>query len=147
MHHQNPFEAKWLKDDMNNLKVILNKDFEEVMSLIPEVLKSEGFGVLTEIDMQATLLAKLGVTFPRYRILGACNPPLAHQALLADPHVGTMLPCNVVVRESGPQQTEVFTVDPVQTIGAEHRLRPLALAVRDKLDRVLTQLAARLEPA
>jgi uncharacterized protein (DUF302 family) len=111
-----------------------------VLAKLPEALKAEGFGVLTEIDLRDTLRAKLGVEFRRYKILGACNQSLAHRALQAELGAGTMLPCNVVVYEDG-DQTVVIAVDPMQTIAVESTaLRPIAEEVRGKLVRVLERL-------
>jgi uncharacterized protein (DUF302 family) len=87
--------------------------FDEVVAAIIERLKGEGFGVLTDIDVQATLKAKIGAQMPRYRILGACNPSLAHQALGLEDKLGVMLPCNVIVRETADGKVEVASVDPV----------------------------------
>ena len=92
---------------------VLPVRFDEVVARTREALKAEGFGVLTEIDVRDTLKAKIGVEFPSYIILGACNPALAHEALRLENKVGTMLPCNVVVRDAGNDQTEVAAIDPV----------------------------------
>ena len=107
-----------------------------------EALKAEGFGVLTEVDVQSTLKQKLGVDFRRYKILGACNPPFAHQALLADLEVGLMMPCNVVVYEGDDGRAVVLAVDPVQTVGVtgQQALVDLAGAVKDRLTHALDQL-------
>jgi uncharacterized protein (DUF302 family) len=117
--------------------------FDEVVTQLPQALKSEGFGVLTEIDIQDTLKKKLGVSFRRYKIFGACNPPLAHQALQAELEVGLMLPCNVIVYESDQNTTVVSAIDPTQTMAAigNPKLIELAGQVRDKLARALSQLA------
>jgi uncharacterized protein (DUF302 family) len=117
----------------------LDRGFDEVLARIPEALKAEGFGVLTEIDVQATLKKKLDVDFRRYRILGACNPPFAHQALTHSLDVGTLLPCNVIVYETDEGKTVVSAVDPLQTLAAQGdpALRPLAEQVQQKLKRAL----------
>jgi len=116
--------------------------FDDALARIPEALKAEGFGVLTEIDVQDTLRKKLGVEFRRYRILGACNPPLAHRALSAEIEVGLMLPCNVIVYEQPGGGSVVAAIDPVATIAAtgSNDLREVASAVRAKLERVLAQI-------
>jgi len=121
-----------------------NRPFDEVLADLPAALKSEGFGVLTEIDMQATLLAKLNVTFRKYRILGACNPPLAHQALSTDLRVGVALPCNVVIYERDDGQTQVMAVDPLAAMAGigNAELEATAGQVRDKLAAVLAALPA-----
>jgi uncharacterized protein (DUF302 family) len=108
---------------------------------VPEALKTEGFGVLTEIDVRETLKKKLGVDFRRYKILGACNPPLAHEALSKDLEIGVLLPCNVIVYEGDDGKAVVTTVDPMQTVAREHpELRSIAQTVRSKLERVLASL-------
>ncbi len=116
--------------------------FDEALARIPEALKTEGFGVLTEIDVKDTMRKKLDVDFRRYRILGACNPPLAHQALSANLEVGLMLPCNVIVYEDDAGKTVVKAVDPMNTMAAQGdaRLREVAAAVRDKLAKVLERI-------
>jgi uncharacterized protein (DUF302 family) len=118
----------------------LSIGYEAAIERLPEALATEGFGVLTQIDVRDTLKAKLGVDFRRYKIFGACNPPLAHRALGADLDVGVMLPCNVVVYEEGDHAV-VLAVDPMQTVAAQSEaLRPIAEEVRARLARVLDRL-------
>lgn len=124
------------------LKRTLQIGYDEALLQVVEALKAEGFGVLTEIDIRDTLQKKLGVEFRRYKILGACNPPLAHRALQAELDVGLMLPCNVVVYENDAGHAVVTAIDPMQTIAAQHSaLLPIADEVRGKLARVLERLA------
>jgi len=120
----------------------LDIGFDEALARVPEALKAEGFGVLTEIDVQATLKKKLDVDFRRYRILGACNPPFAHQALQHSLDVGMLMPCNVIVYETDDRKTVVSAVDPMQTMAAQGDpvMRPLAEQVRQKLQRVIDSL-------
>ncbi len=92
--------------------------YEQAIEKVTAELKQSGFGILTEIDVKATLKTKLDVDFPKYKILGACNPKFAHQALLAENHIGTMLPCNVIVRETEDGQIEVAAIDPVASMAA-----------------------------
>lgn len=126
---------------MDVLKRDLPLRFDQTLAMLPEALGAEGFGVLTEIDVQQTMKKKLGVDFRRYRILGACNPPLAHQALSTTLDVGVMLPCNVVVWEADDGHAVVEAIDPMQTMAAgDARLRPIADEVRRKLVNVLDRL-------
>jgi uncharacterized protein (DUF302 family) len=119
----------------------LSSTYEATLSRIPAALKSEGFGVLTEIDVAATLKSKLGVDFRRYKILGACNPTFAHRALDTNLEIGAMLPCNVAVYEDDDGRAVVHVVDPMQTIAAgDPRLAEIASAVRRHLERALEQL-------
>jgi uncharacterized protein (DUF302 family) len=124
------------------IRKTLDLGFDEALAKVPEALKVEGFGVLTEIDVQATLKKKLDVDFRRYRILGACNPPFAHRALERSLDVGLLLPCNVVVYETDDGKTVVSAVDPMQTMAAQGdpELRPLAEQVQQKLRRVIDSL-------
>ncbi len=117
-------------------------NFEDVIEKVTAALKEEGFGVLTEIDVQATLKKKLDVDFRPYRILGACNPPFAYQALQAEPKVGTMLPCNVVVEEVEPGVCEVSAVDPLASMMAIHNteLEGIARQIQEKLKKVISSL-------
>ncbi len=125
---------------MSELTKTLAMDYEAAVAAVPNALKTEGFGVLTEIDVRNTLREKLGVEFRRYKILGACNPALAHRALQAELQAGVMLPCNVIIYEEDDHAV-VTAVDPLQTIAArDERLRPIADEVRAKLARVLDQL-------
>jgi uncharacterized protein (DUF302 family) len=125
---------------MPGIQKLVAMPYEAVLAKLPEVLKAEGFGVLTQIDVRDTLREKLGIEFRRYKILGACNPPLAHRALEADLAVGVMLPCNVIAYEEG-DSTMVVAVDPMETIAAgSDALRPIAEEVRAKLGRVLERL-------
>lgn len=96
----------------------VNMSFEEAVEKTTAALKEEGFGVLTEIDLKSTLKEKLDVDFRKYRILGACNPGLAHKALQAEEHIGLMLPCNVIVQEHESGEVEVSAVDPVASMQA-----------------------------
>jgi uncharacterized protein (DUF302 family) len=124
-----------------SMKKRLTVGYDEALSQVPEALKSEGFGVLTEIDVRDTLKKKLGADFRRYKILGACNPPLAHRALTAELDVGIMLPCNVVVYEGDDGKAVVTAIDPMQTIAAQDAaLQPIAEEVRARLGRVLERL-------
>jgi uncharacterized protein (DUF302 family) len=120
----------------------LDLGFDEALAKIPEALKAEGFGVLTEIDVQATLKKKLDVDFRRYRILGACNPSFAHQALQHSLDIGMLMPCNVIVYETDAGKTVVSAVDPMQTMAAQGdpAMRPLAERVQEKLRRVIDSL-------
>ncbi len=116
--------------------------FDDAVIRTIDALKTEGFGVLTEIDVRETLKKKIGVEFPNYRILGACNPALAYEALSLENKVGTMLPCNVVVRDAGNGQTEVAAIDPVASMQAidNPALKRAAEQVRAKLERVIAAL-------
>ncbi len=116
--------------------------FDEAVKLVTEGLKKEGFGILTEIDVKETLKKKLNVDFKKYRILGACNPPLAYQALQVEDKIGVMLPCNVIVQETPEGKTEISAVDPIASMQAVDNpdLRGLAEEVRDKLRRVIENL-------
>jgi uncharacterized protein (DUF302 family) len=113
--------------------------FVEALSRFTEVLKSEGFGVLTEIDVKATLKKKLDIDFQNYRILGACNPPFAYQALQAEDKIGTMLPCNAIVQELQNGKVEVAAVDPIASMRAVENpgLSAVALEVQGKLQKVI----------
>lgn len=116
--------------------------FEEAIERTTEALSKEGFGVLTEIDIKSTLKKKLNVDFRNYRILGACNPPLAHQALTAEEHIGLMLPCNVIVQERENGEVEVAAVDPVASMKAikNHSLTEVAQEVRKLLKKVIKSI-------
>ena len=120
----------------------LRLPFEAAITRATEALKQEGFGILTEIDVQQTLKKKLDVDFRPYRILGACNPPLAYQALQAEDKIGTMLPCNVVVQELGNGMVEVSAVDPVASMAAieNPKLGTVAKTVQAKLKKVIDSL-------
>ena len=116
--------------------------FDEAEEKVTNALKDDGFGVLTEIDVRATLKKKLDVNFRPYKILGACNPSFAHEALKAEPHIGTMLPCNVIVQDAGDGKTEVAAVDPVASMKAveNESLSGIAGEVRQRLRRVIDSL-------
>jgi uncharacterized protein (DUF302 family) len=113
--------------------------FDAAVQKVTEELKKEGFGVLTEIDVAATLKKKLNVDFRKYRILGACNPPFAYQALQAEDKIGTMLPCNVIVQETPDGKVEISAVDPVASMAAIRNpaLGSVAVQVRAKLKSVV----------
>jgi uncharacterized protein (DUF302 family) len=120
----------------------LDIGFDEAVARATEELKRGGFGVLTEIDVQKTLKAKLNVDFRRYRILGACNPPFAYKALQAEDKIGLMMPCNVIVQETHDGRTEVAAVDPLASMSAVDNpgLRDVAEDVRQKLRAVIAGL-------
>lgn len=120
----------------------LNMPFEEAIEKTTAGLKEEGFGVLTEIDIKETLKEKLDVDFRKYQILGACNPPMAHEALSAEEHIGLMLPCNVIVQEHENGDVEVSAVDPVASMQAieNNQLGEVAVKVRNMLKKVIDKL-------
>jgi uncharacterized protein (DUF302 family) len=128
------------------MKYYINKtitaNFDQAIELVKEALKTEGFGVLSEIDIQQTLKEKLDVDFRKYRILGACNPPNAHKALQHEDKIGTMLPCNVIVQEIGENQMEVAAVDPEASMMAvdNKELADIAGEIKRKLERVIASL-------
>jgi uncharacterized protein (DUF302 family) len=118
-----------------------NLTFDQALAKVPEALKSEGFGVLTQVDVQATLKEKIGVDFRRYRILGACNPKLAFRALSSELEVGVMMPCNVIVYEGDDGKAVVTAIDPMATIASTHPgLNVIAGEVKFGLQRALSTL-------
>lgn len=116
--------------------------FDEAITAVTELLKEQGFGVLTEIDVRETLKKKLDVDFKNYKILGACNPGFAHKALTAEDKIGVMLPCNVVVEQHEDGTVEVTAVDPVASMQAVSNsdLKPIADEVRTSLQEVIDRL-------
>lgn len=116
--------------------------FDDAVQTVTDELQKEGFGVLTEIDVAATMKEKLGEDMRPYRILGACNPSLAHQAISADPEIGLLLPCNVVVRQDESGQVHVSFMDPGAVLGLLENpaIETLAHQVREKLQRVLANI-------
>ena len=124
--------------------VTLKVPFEEAISKVTDALKEEGFGVLSDIDIQAAMKEKLGAGMAAYRILGACNPPLAHKVLAAEPDIGLLLPCNVVVREDAPGQTTVAFIDPQTMVALTEnpQVREVADDATLRLRRVKGQLEA-----
>jgi uncharacterized protein (DUF302 family) len=116
--------------------------FDEAIARTTQALKEEGFGIITEIDVKETLKKKLGIDFRRYKILGACNPALAHEALKIEDKVGTMLPCNVVVQEVGDGKVEVAAIDPLASMASIDNpgLKTVANGVRERLRNVIASL-------
>jgi uncharacterized protein (DUF302 family) len=114
----------------------ITESFDNALQKVKDALQTQGLGVLTEIDMKATLKKKLDVDFHNYTILGACNPPFAYKALLAEDKIGTMLPCNVVIQEKIPGQVEIAAVDPFASM----------LAIENKsLQEIATEIGVRLK--
>jgi uncharacterized protein (DUF302 family) len=124
------------------LTATLDEDLDVAEARVRSALADQGFGVLTEIDVAATLEDKLGVELDGYRILGACNPGLAHRGLQADPDLGALLPCNVVLRAAGDGRTDVLAADPVAMLGVSETpdLQPVADEARAALERALASL-------
>lgn len=125
------------------LATMVEGPFERVLADVAERLKIEGFGVLTDIDVQATLKNKIGADMPKYRILGACNPGFAHEALKIENKLGVLLPCNVIVRETGDGKVEVASVDPVMAMErtGNTALATTAEEIRRRLSRVISAVA------
>ncbi len=124
------------------LNVTLNVSYEQAIEQVTAALKEQGFGVLTEIDVKATLKKKLDVDFRRYIILGACNPKLAHRALSTELDLGMLLPCNVIVYENDNEQTTVSIIDPISMLGVVENaeLQPVADEARSRLEKVVSAL-------
>jgi len=123
---------------------VVKLDYDQAVEQTKAALKEQGFGVLTEIDVRATLKTKLDIDFQRYVILGACNPPLAHQALSTDPSVGLMLPCNVVVYDNGDGASTVSALNPMAAIGVVGNpgLDAMAAAATAKLSAAIDRMSA-----
>jgi uncharacterized protein (DUF302 family) len=121
---------------------VVDLTYDEALEKVTEELKKEGFGVLTEIDVKATLKEKLAVDVPKYKILGACNPPFAHKALKAEPGVGLLLPCNVVVYESESGETTVAAINAETMLSVIERddVTPIAEEVNTRMQRVMDNM-------
>ena len=116
--------------------------FDAVVADVTARLKTQGFGVLTDIDVQATLKSKLGVDTPKYRILGACNPRFAHEALRIEERLGVLLPCNVIVRETTDRRVEVASIDPVSAM--ERTDNPALRQMSEQVRRLLAEAIAQV---
>ena len=125
-----------------HISTTLNTSFDEAIAQVTDVLKEQGFGILSDIDVQGVFKKKLDVDFKKYRILGACNPNFAHKAINAEDKIGTMLPCNVLVQEHEEGVVEVSAIDPVASMTAveNDELQPIATEVRDRLSAAIKQL-------
>ena len=131
------------------IQTAVTGEFDDVVDATTAALEEEGFGVLCDIDIQATLKEKLGEEFRQYRILGACNPPLAHEGLTAETELGALLPCNVIVYERDDGDIVVSAVDPDQLVGIADNdsLDSIATEVTERFDRVLAAVSEEFEPA
>lgn len=120
----------------------VRRSFDDALASVTAALQQEGFGILSDVDVAATLKKKLGEDMPPYRILGACNPPLAHKAVMIEPSIGLLLPCNVVVRQdpSGAVHVEVMNAEAVLQLVEKPEIAALAQEVRQRLDRVLAAI-------
>lgn len=127
------------------LQTQLKTDLESAQVIVAEALKAEGFGILTEIDVKATLKKKIDVDFHPYKILGACNPALAHQALMIAPEIGLLLPCNVVIAENETGKTDVSLINPLVMMGVVENpaLEAIAQEAQERLERVRAALEAQ----
>ncbi len=134
---------------MYGFSIELKGDFDLIESQVVDALQAEGFGIMTEIDVQATMAKKLGIDGKPYKILGACNPSLAHQAIEAEPDIGLLLPCNVVIRETKSGSFIVAFMDPTSVLNLVGReeIAGLAQEVRDRLERVKQAIGAKLNSA
>jgi uncharacterized protein (DUF302 family) len=119
-----------------------NLNFEETLLKVEDELKAEGFGVLTEIDVQATLKKKLDVDFKKYKILGACNPPIAYEALKNEDKIGVLLPCNVIVEENENKKVEVAAINPIEAMASvgNDSLAEVASTITEKLQKVIDRI-------
>jgi uncharacterized protein (DUF302 family) len=124
------------------IRTTVNTSYEETLPRVTDALKQEGFGILTQIDVKDTLKKKLNVDFPKYVILGACNPPLAHRALSSETEIGLLLPCNVIVYEGKDGRTVVAAQDPDAALGivGNPAVSPVAKEARERLVRVINSL-------
>lgn len=124
------------------ISTTVNGDFEATIERVKSELTEEGFGVLSDIDVESTLKQKLGVDFQKYRILGACNPPFSYRALQAEDKIGTLLPCNVIVQELEPDSIEVAAVDPQASMQgvSNAEIETIAGEIKDRLQRVIDRL-------
>ena len=121
---------------------VVDLSFEQALGKVTEELKKEGFGILTEIDVKATLKKKLDVDFQKYKILGACNPPFAYEALKNERMIGTMLPCNIIVQETDEGKTEIAAIDPIASMQAINnpKLGEVTTTIQTKLKTVIEKL-------
>ena len=125
------------------IRTTIATSYEEAVTRAKTALQAEGFGVLSEIDIREKLEEKLGVDFQRYVILGACNPPLAHKALMAEPEIGLLLPCNVIVYQTAPNACVVAAVDPdamLSVVGEKAAIREVAADAKARLQRAIARL-------
>jgi uncharacterized protein (DUF302 family) len=123
-------------------KVLKNTNFEQALEAVRESLQAEGFGIVSDLDMQATLKNKLDIDFRKYRILGACNPPFAYRSLNTEAAIGTLLPCNVVVQEKNEHDIEIDIIDPLAAMQAvdSDEMKEIAEEIHSKLEKALNSL-------